>query len=46
MCLPGVTAVVIRDRQVLLVKRADNQAWTPVMGIVEPGENPADDRSR
>ena len=40
--LPGVTAVVIRDHQVLLVKRADNQAWTPVTGIVEPGENPAD----
>jgi ADP-ribose pyrophosphatase YjhB (NUDIX family) len=40
--LPGVTAVVIRDQQVLLVKRSDNQAWTPVTGIVEPGENPAD----
>ena len=40
--LPGVTAVVIRDQDVLLVKRADNQAWTPVTGIVEPGENPAD----
>jgi ADP-ribose pyrophosphatase YjhB (NUDIX family) len=40
--LPCVTAVVIRDRQVLLIKRADNQAWTPVTGIVEPGENPAD----
>src|SRR5271163_3771613 len=40
--LPGVTAVVIRGQQVLLVKRADNRAWTPVTGIVEPGENPAD----
>jgi 8-oxo-dGTP pyrophosphatase MutT (NUDIX family) len=40
--LPGVTAVVIRGQQVLLVKRSDNQAWTPVTGIVEPGENPAD----
>jgi 8-oxo-dGTP pyrophosphatase MutT (NUDIX family) len=40
--LPGVTAVVIRDQQVLLVKRADNQAWSPVSGILEPGENPAD----
>jgi len=40
--LPGVTAVVIRDQHVLLVKRADNQAWTPVTAIVEPGENPAD----
>ena len=40
--LIGITAVVIRDRQVLLVQRSDNQAWTPVTGIVEPGENPAD----
>jgi 8-oxo-dGTP pyrophosphatase MutT (NUDIX family) len=40
--LPGATAVVIRDQQVLLVRRSDNLAWTPVTGIVEPGENPAD----
>jgi ADP-ribose pyrophosphatase YjhB (NUDIX family) len=40
--LPGVTAVVIRDEEVLLIQRADNHAWTPVTGIVEPGENPAD----
>ena len=40
--LPGATAVVIRDQEVLLVKRSDNLAWTPVNGIVEPGENPAD----
>jgi ADP-ribose pyrophosphatase YjhB (NUDIX family) len=40
--LPGITAVVIRDQQVLLIKRSDNHAWTPVTGIVEPGEHPAD----
>ena len=40
--LLGVTAIVIRDGQVLLVKRSDNHAWTPVTGIVEPGEDPAD----
>jgi 8-oxo-dGTP pyrophosphatase MutT (NUDIX family) len=40
--LPSVTAVVIRDQQVLLVQRADNQTWTPVTGVVDPGENPAD----
>jgi ADP-ribose pyrophosphatase YjhB (NUDIX family) len=44
--LSGVTAVVLRDtasggREVLLVKRADNGAWTPVTGIVDPGEQPA-----
>lgn len=44
--LPGVTAVVIRDQQVLLVQRSDNHAWTPVCGIVEPGENPADCAAR
>lgn len=40
--LPAVTGVVIRDQQVLLVQRSDNQAWTPVTGVVDPGENPAD----
>ncbi|MDX1892095.1 NUDIX domain-containing protein [Mycolicibacterium sp. 050158] len=40
--LPGVTAVVVRRERILLVRRADNGAWTPVTGIVEPGENPAD----
>jgi 8-oxo-dGTP pyrophosphatase MutT (NUDIX family) len=40
--LPSVTAVVIRDRQILLVHRADNHAWTPITGVVDPGENPAD----
>lgn len=28
-------------RQVFLVRRADNGAWTPVTGIVDPGEEPA-----
>ena len=40
--LAGITAVVIRDQQVLLIQRSDNRTWTPVTGIVEPGENPAD----
>jgi ADP-ribose pyrophosphatase YjhB (NUDIX family) len=44
--LAGVTAVTIRDERVLLVKRSDNGAWTPVTGIVEPGENPADCAAR
>ena len=44
--LPGITAVVFRERQVLLIKRSDNHAWTPVTGIVEPGENPADCAAR
>ena len=39
--LPAVTAVVRRGDQVLLVKRSDNGRWTPVTGIVDPGEEPA-----
>lgn len=39
--LPAVTAVIRRDDHVLLVQRSDNGAWTPVTGILEPGEEPA-----
>ena len=40
--LPGVNAVVLDDRQrVLLVRRADDGRWTIVGGIPEPGEQPA-----
>lgn len=39
--LSGVTAVVIRGEDVLLVRRADNGQWTPVTGIIDPGEEPA-----
>lgn len=48
--LPGVTAIVLKEvpkdapiwevPHVLLVKRADNGQWTPVTGIVDPGEEP------
>ena len=43
--LPGVTAVVLRHdgprARLLLVRRADTGEWTPVTGIVDPGEEPA-----
>lgn len=39
--LPAVTAVIRRGDAVLLVRRADNGTWTPVTGIVDPGEEPA-----
>jgi 8-oxo-dGTP pyrophosphatase MutT (NUDIX family) len=39
--LPGVTAVVRRRDELLLVQRRDNSAWTTVTGIVDPGEEPA-----
>ncbi len=45
MWLPGVTAVVTRGdaegREILLVRRSDNGAWTPITGIPEPGEEAA-----
>ena len=39
--LSGVTAVVVRGDEILLVRRADTGHWTPVTGIVDPGEEPA-----
>jgi predicted RNase H-like nuclease/ADP-ribose pyrophosphatase YjhB (NUDIX family) len=39
--MPGVTAVIRRGEEVLLVRRADNGRWTPVTGITDPGEEPA-----
>ncbi len=44
--LTGVTAVVLRGDEVLLVRRADNAEWTPVTGIIDPGEQPADAAAR
>jgi ADP-ribose pyrophosphatase YjhB (NUDIX family) len=41
MWTPGVTAVVRRDDQLLMVQRSDNLAWTPVTGVLDPGEEPA-----
>ncbi|MGV0396785.1 NUDIX hydrolase [Corynebacterium suicordis] len=48
--LPGVTAIVLKEvpadapiwevPEVLLVKRADDGQWTPVTGIIDPGEEP------
>lgn len=50
--LPGVTAIVVKDipadapawktPEVLLVQRADTGEWTPVTGIIDPGEEPHD----
>lgn len=40
--LVGVTAVIVRDAAVLLGRRSDNGRLTPVTGIVDPGEEPAD----
>ena len=40
--LPGVCAVVLRPldkpEEVLLVRRSDDGTWTPVKGIMDPGE--------
>lgn len=40
LLLPGVTAVVINDRdEVLLQLRSDTRTWAPPSGGLEPGEN-------
>jgi 8-oxo-dGTP pyrophosphatase MutT (NUDIX family) len=39
--LSGITAVVTNGDNVLMVRRSDNAAWTPVTGIIDPGEQPA-----
>lgn len=39
--LVGVTAVVVRNGDVLLGHRSDNGVLTPITGIVDPGEEPA-----
>jgi ADP-ribose pyrophosphatase YjhB (NUDIX family) len=48
--LAGACAVVLRENvgttEVLLVRRSDDGRWTPVGGIVEPGEHPADTAER
>jgi 8-oxo-dGTP pyrophosphatase MutT (NUDIX family) len=40
--LIGTTAVVVDGSRLLLVKRADSGDWSPVAGIVEPGEHTAE----
>jgi 8-oxo-dGTP pyrophosphatase MutT (NUDIX family) len=40
--LIGTTAVVVDGPRLLLVKRADSGDWSPVAGIVEPGEHTAE----
>lgn len=41
--MSGVTAVVLDadHRRMLAVRRRDTGAWTPVTGIIDPGEEPA-----
>lgn len=44
--LVGVTAVILREGDLLLGRRSDNGRLTPVTGIVDPGEEPADAAAR
>lgn len=41
--MSGVTAIVLdqEKRRMLAVRRADTGEWTPVTGIIDPGEQPA-----
>jgi 8-oxo-dGTP pyrophosphatase MutT (NUDIX family) len=40
--LMGCTAVIVRDDHILLGRRSDNGALTPITGIIDPREEPAD----
>lgn len=45
--MSGASATVVREppggpKEVLLVRRSDNGSWTPICGIVEPGELPSE----
>ena len=43
LLLPGVCAVVFDERdRVLLVRGRETGRWSPIGGILEPGEQPAD----
>jgi 8-oxo-dGTP pyrophosphatase MutT (NUDIX family) len=39
--LAGATAVVVDGDRILLIRRSDTGAWTPITGIIDPGEEPA-----
>lgn len=40
--LMGTTAVVVHEGRVLMGRRTDNGALTPITGIIDPREEPAD----
>lgn len=44
--LVGVTAVILRGDDLLIGRRSDNGRLTPITGIVDPGEEPADAAAR
>lgn len=44
--LMGATAVVVDEGRVLLGRRTDNGALTPITGIIDPREEPADAAAR
>ncbi|BDV30406.1 NUDIX domain-containing protein [Microbacterium terricola] len=44
--LSGVTAVIVRGDEVLLGRREDTGELTPITGIIDPGEEPADAAAR
>ena len=40
--LSGTTAVIFRGDEILLIRRAEDGEWSPVTGVIDPGEEPAD----
>ena len=41
LLLPGVTAIIVEDGRLLMIRRADNGEWSLPAGNCEPGEEPA-----
>ena len=39
--LAGASAVVVDGDRILLISRSDDGQWTPITGIIDPGEEPA-----
>jgi 8-oxo-dGTP pyrophosphatase MutT (NUDIX family) len=39
--LAGASAVVLDGDRILLIRRSDDGQWTPITGIIDPGEEPA-----
>ncbi|WP_395640110.1 NUDIX hydrolase [Pseudolysinimonas sp.] len=39
--LSGASAVVLDGARILLIRRSDDGQWTPITGIIDPGEEPA-----
>jgi 8-oxo-dGTP diphosphatase len=42
LLLPGVTAIIVNDKQEVLLQFSKEHVWRTIGGMLEPGEEPAD----